>query len=570
MDARTIKPVPPTDADIIRHYQSSTLLLELLKPIDTDQQVALHAQLAALHNAGNIDLVAATASTEFQNLEKRHFFTIQQVYSNAMPLMSASPSAMLDMVRRLERQGGGIAASPRNALRKWIGQASERAKEIVRLAQPDPSFDREILMDALVVLGDANSAIPFLAYADPRRQAALAALGAIKPQNLKAGDATFGRLLAVATADANEDMRFTAILAVFDLLRHCKGRASKWIPSLVTAVTAEPSDTTRSALLHGLWRQAALLRARDVEAVLAVASDGDLKSPRLLDTLAGALSHLIGGVHHDTAIDCLSTLVASTGKALPLDDLPMLEHPLTALDRTMLFALAVRWFATGDHMLCQAVSKLIGGVQHRQPFDASLAGFALTGSQMIVVCHKAIGFMPLAPIVAASFVVAALRAGDKAAERDLVQLLFESLLINFRETMAAYLKKIGKDDVAYKPVRVALKLYRSYETSSKIATPLKELQPSSYQRGVVRQNHYLANREIRKDAERQSIFAVLVHKSTLLYGRKAIVYAHGADVPPTSMELKSFSTYIEMPRLQTIDPVGLDWLLNIFRISRPK
>jgi hypothetical protein len=62
----------------------------------------------------------------------------------------------------------------------------------------------------------------------------------------------------------------------------------------------------------------------------------------------------------------------------------------------------------------------------------------------------------------------------------------------------------------------------------------------------------------------------LVHKSTLLYGRKAITYARGADVPPTSMEMRPFGTYIEMPRLQTIDPVGLELLFNIFRISRPK
>jgi hypothetical protein len=194
----------------------------------------------------------------------------------------------------------------------------------------------------------------------------------------------------------------------------------------------------------------------------------------------------------------------------------------------------------------------------------------LTGNQMIVLCHKAVGYMPLAPIVAASFVVAALKAGDKDAEPEFVRLLLHSLLINFRETVANYLKKIGKADVAYRPVRMALKMYRRYEKCSDIKTPIKELQPSSYQRGVVRQNHYVANREIRKQAERQSILFGLVHRSTLLYGRKAITYARGADAPPTSMEMKSMSTHIEMPRLQVIDPVGLDWLLRIFRLSMPK
>src|ERR1700730_17607265 len=98
--------------------------------------------------------------------------------------------------------------------------------------------------------------------------------------------------------------------------------------------------------------------------------------------------------------------------------------------------------------------------------------------------------MPLAPIVAASFVVAALRAGDKDTEPGLVQLLLHALLINFRETVAKYLEKIRKADVAYRPVRAALKRYRRYEKKLDINSPIRELQPSAYQRAVVRQNHY--------------------------------------------------------------------------------
>jgi len=572
MTSGTTTPTRPTDAEIIQHYQAGTLLRELLHPLDTNEQEALREQLAALHNAGSIDLLALTATPEFQNLDRRHRFTIQQVYSNAIPFLEASPPAMLQMVRRLVAQEGanGIAALPQNALRIWIGQASKRAKEIIEVARSEPDFDREILVNALVTFGDASSAISFLAFADPRRQAAIAAVGTIKPRNAKAGDATFDQLVEVAAADPDEDIRFTAILSAFELLRNSKTRAPRWVPTLVASVTAKPSNSTRTALLHGLWRQVELFQTADVKAVLAVASDGDLESDRLMDTLGGTLARLIGGVHHDVAIDCLTALLAGSGKAIPLDRLQMLEHRFTELDRTMLFALAVRWFATGDQMLCETVSKLVGNMLQQQPFDASLAGFGLTGSQMIVVCHKAVGYMPLAPIVAASFIVAALRANDKSAEPELVQLLLQSLLINFRDTVASYLKKIGKADISYPALRKALKMYRSYEKGADLKMTIKELEPSSYQRGVVRQNHYATSREIRKQAERQSVFFDLVHRSSLLHGNRAVTYARGADGPPTSMEMKAVSTHIEMPRLQTIDPVGLDWLLRVFRSSRPK
>ena len=292
--------------------------------------------------------------------------------------------------------------------------------------------------------------------------------------------------------------------------------------------------------------------------------------PTLRGMVDGTLSHLVAGPHHDLAIDRLTNLLARDGTAVSLEDFPGLEHRLMNLDPTQLFALAIRWFATGDRKLCESMTKLIGGVHQPQPFDATLAGRGMSGSQMIVICHKAIGYLILAPVVAASVVVAALRAGDKTVQRELVQLLLQSVLINYGETAAAYLKAISKDDAAYQPVRQALKLYRAYEEGLNIKTTIKELLPSSYQRGVVRQKHYVTGREIRKQAEQQSVFFGLVQHSTLLYGRKAINYVRGPDEPPVSMEMKTISAGFAMPGLQIIDPVGFDWLIRIFRVSKPK
>lgn len=247
-----------------------------------------------------------------------------------------------------------------------------------------------------------------------------------------------------------------------------------------------------------------------------------------------------------------------------------MKHRLMTLDPRQLFAFGVRWFATGDPQLCQGVTSLINPVHQPQPFDTTLAGSGLSGSQMIAICHKAIGYLILAPVVAASFVVAAFRAGDKTVEPELVQLLLQSCLINYGETVAVYLKAVPEGDEAYRPVRQALKLHRAYVEGLNIETTIKELFPSSYQRGAVRQKQYIMQREIRKEAERQSVFFGLAQHSTLLYGRKAITYLRGANEPPVSVEMKTVSAGFEMPRLQIIDPVGLDWLIRIFRLSRPK
>jgi hypothetical protein len=570
MSSAQRRSAPMTDDEVVEHYRAGTLLREIHRPATTAMQEELHVQLAALHNARRIDLLAWSAMPESEKGDQRYSFTIQQVYRNAIPHLEITSSDMLELIRRIERRIGGLAVFARGTLPLWIKGARSRSQEIVDLARSDIDFDRDVLLQALVAIGDEDVANSFVALGDARRQAAIAALGAIKPRNAKSGDATLRALIAIVGEDPDEDVRFTAISAALDLSILRKMRAPKRVSVLIDAVTARPSDETRIALLNGLWRHPELFRSADVKAVLSLACDGDLTSDRLVDLLAAALYGLIGGTHHDQAIDSLSTLLASSGKALPLDRLRALDHRLTTLERPLLFAIAVRWFATGDHALCQTTSRLIGIVHDQKPFDESLEGFGLNGDQTIVLCQKAVGYMPLAPIVAASFLVAALRAGDRDAEPKLVELLFEALLINFRETVADHLKKIRKADAAYRPVRAALKRYRRYERDSNIGTPIKDLQPSDSQRSVVRQNRYVANREIRKQAERESVFFGAVHRSNLLYGRKVISYARGAGEPPTSMELHEMSSYIEMPRLQTIDPVGLDWLLNMFRSSKPK
>ena len=102
---------PLTDAEIIAHYQARTLLSELARPLNTQQQEALCAQLAALHNAGAIDMLALTETPEFLNLDGQHFFTIQQIYHGIIPLLEAPALAMLEAIQRLAQQGPNAGTS---------------------------------------------------------------------------------------------------------------------------------------------------------------------------------------------------------------------------------------------------------------------------------------------------------------------------------------------------------------------------------------------------------------------------------------------------------------------------
>lgn len=246
--------VPLTDAEIIAHYRARTLLPQLQRPLDTNQQKSLHARLAALHNAGSIDMLALTTTPEFLKLDRLHLFTIQQIYHGIIPLLEAPALAMLETVQRLAPQGpnAGLAAMLVHALCRWLAQSRGRASDIIAVAQRDPGTDPEVLCEALVTLADLSLIKSLLAVADQRRRAAISALGRIKPEHLQAANEGFAELVTIAVTDPDDGMRFTAIFAAFGLLQLCEANASQWVPRLVAAVAAAPSESTRAALLQGL------------------------------------------------------------------------------------------------------------------------------------------------------------------------------------------------------------------------------------------------------------------------------------------------------------------------------
>jgi hypothetical protein len=560
-----------TDTELVARYQAGALLSSLRNPKDTALETAYHAQLSSLHNSGRIDLIGLTASPDFSSLGKQDYFFIVQVYADVIPLLKASVTDMLAVANRfaMHANRNGFSYMTDDATRLWMSNDLRRAREILDLAKADPSISQELLRTALVATGDDEDINTFLQMPDHRRRVAIAAIGAIRPASPKMAGTRLALLVEITANDIEEENRFAAIFAAFAILHAMPTLAPKSVPRIINSIEARPSDEGRTALLQELWRKSGLFTDADVKSALAVVCAGAIPQSAI-NMLSGALGHLLGGPHYDLALDTLTDLIASDGKALPFEGFSSLKHHLQTLDREKQFSIAVRWFNTGDVALCTAAASMVGGHQAAPPFDDTLAHRGLTDGQIVVICHKAFGYMFMAPLVFASFMVAALRANISSIQADLIHLLQETALINYGETAVKYLKTIPKSDVAYTSIQSALKQYRAYIKGLKIAKPIKELQPTDYQRGAVRQKHYVLGNEIRKKAEQQSIFRNMVQRSTILYGRKAITYLGEAGGHPRVMELKSFTAGIETPGMGTLDPVGLEYLVLLLRTSKPK
>jgi hypothetical protein len=66
MSSAQPRSAPMVDEEVVEHYRAGTLLRELHRPATTAMQEELHVQLAALHNARRIDLIAWSVTPEFK------------------------------------------------------------------------------------------------------------------------------------------------------------------------------------------------------------------------------------------------------------------------------------------------------------------------------------------------------------------------------------------------------------------------------------------------------------------------------------------------------------------------
>ena len=79
-------------------------------------------------------------------------------------------------------------------------------------------------------------------------------------------------------------------------------------------------------------------------------------------------------------------------------------------------------------------------------------------------------------------------------------------------------------------------------------------------------------RNVQKQAEEKSVFSLVMHKATILYGTASIAYVYtDSDADPHRQEISmaSHEHVAEFPRLDAVDPVGLRYTIHCFRSEPP-
>jgi hypothetical protein len=569
--------VVPSEKEIIDSYGSGKLATDIFDRfghMDKSDFRSILGLCIELHNAEKIDLLSLTRAPEIEGISGSRFFTGQNFFCKAIPRLNASTREMMHSVRELVKKGGtDLAANqPNAAFAEWCKVDVVRAQEVARAAKEDDPLANEFLPIALTAGNMAEEAMGFIeTCVDSRRLSGVVALGRISYADSALGRRALSTLLRALDNKPDDQLLANTLISALGIAQKTQQITCDEVLGIVKRVCETPGPLTHCYCARALSRHHKSLSEQLVALLLHALNSLDAAHKVTLQELDDGLQKLLDTSYANLAIEFVRKQLLSD-KGLTLSEFQgfsatLMDGPVDRFHRVF-----VSWMLLGTHTLCDGLSALFHSQDRQRPINLPIQEFALSPVKQVFLCRKAIGYFFLQPVIAASILVSVLRASEDPVTSAVRDLLFDPLLLNYDGAIRDYLGRIDANDTAYSHVQLVLKQSERYLVDLRSVGTVKELHPSEHERQIEHLRVRDQMQRLHKEAEKKSVFHNLVTPCVILYGSRSLMFVEGPDNArkPVEMELKELSVAMEFPLMETIDPVGLNYMLWSFRVERLK
>ncbi|MGE6742054.1 hypothetical protein ACQKGC_17415 [Allorhizobium pseudoryzae] len=566
-------------AEILAHAANGSLLHEIFHDYrrwldDSDQTIAM---LSDLHNSGEIDLLGVVTRESIQAFQGQVFWGGHQVYRALISRLQAPAEALLNVVQIfIEAAGQDMGAGmPVEEFSKWCGSEPSRPMELLDLVDRKvPHADRfltiaikqGVAVDRPYFLGRAYGFLK--SGSETEKQAAINALGQIPCQN----DEEWNHLLAAFSdlVRADDAIRSLLITAVARRLKDAPPGRRDELTGLAVAAVEQHGDYSLDTAARTLAFDPEHLPEELIDALLEALLAINGLNKGTVEMLDLALKKLVQNGHAGRARHYLDHILRREEDRIELEQLDSLSYTLRNTDGQILEDWVVAWLLDGDYDLCRAMNDaLFGAGSDEFVFRIDFARFSLAETDYPYLARKAIATFFLKQSIMASLLVSLLRTAPAGATDAIVDLLIEPILINYGGITDEYLKPISEDggDPAQAAVQRALAGQQAYLEGLNSIGKVPELHPAERERQLEWQRHSDSMTEAWRAARKKSIFAQIATESLILYGTRAVSWFKDFTDEQRRIEttMKSISHSIEMPRVEIVDPMGLQMMLLHFR-----
>lgn len=570
--------------DIIQDYLSGKLVERISSfylPKE-DENDHLYSELISLHNARKIDVIQAFS--ELRN-NSSNFFSTRRVLEQILPKLEFPVQSVMRCVKRLfDEAGRDLAAGTIiESFVQFCKVSPTRPQEALVEVEADPGQYMKLLRGVLIsgfhcskdrffdqtirLCKDKN--IEF-------RRCALLTLGDFPFEKDDSRLSEAISLLEHSIAHETDDLILgNAIRAVFEfqrrrLLQH--GHSA----SLIDSALARGGDFSLFSASEILGFHGQELSKELIVTLIRHLNRFQPEKKGILENIDHGMARILNSDESERAIHFLESLLQKHSEQLTLRNFGNTSRAILA-NKPIFGRVLTRWLISGNRALCNNLGIIICDSHiENLPLEIDLFELPLRNpEQFVFVARKAIGYLFFKPISAASILISLMRnTTDAGVLRDLGKLLFNPLLLNYSRTLKEYVEKQSKeeDKIVNSTILQAIKALDNYLENLSSVGCLLALHPCEAQREAYRRHFSRIFEESMRDAEKKSVLLSLFPKRVLLYGNKSICYINHSDgqLQRTEIPLQRHEAEMECPRMEYIDPFGLDYFLRIFRNERLK
>lgn len=570
--------------DIIEYAQAGTLpilFIERLRRHRSDELgQAFRASLIDLHNDGTIDVLQPANNIASSPIDQHQFFTVMHLYTDLIPGLEAEVSAMLTAVKALTGRAGEDLASgmPNGAFRIWAEQGDRALAtfEAIDPADPEDSPYVYLALQALAKSDPADAltrAIAYLGGPDiPARSAAAKAIGTLALLTDEACS-TAVSALTEATHTADDNNLGHILTAICEIARAYPENTPQAAVVIDTSIS-KVGDQAIHQLSLELMFHGEELAPEIVAGLTAIMHKVPIGNQGTLTNIDAAVGKLIDHKRLDEALALVTPLIVAHEALTSMETLDGTSNVLLRLPPNQLAQVMMGWLLSLDRNLGAATMALVSDHHGDAPLVIEIGDTALRldDADRMLLAHRAIGWLFIHPITAASLLLGLLKGASEPSTKVIADILFDPLLINYSGELAEWLTE--RANFAADPERAVitdlLTRLGGYIDGLRQAGRIRELRPSERERLIERQRQHRSMQEAHKAVEKKSVFLSIISRSVLLYGNRSISYFEGPDgkTQRNEMKLHSFSHTIESPRLDILEPFDLDYTLRVFRAMR--
>lgn len=534
----------------------------------------LPSALSGLHNESTIDLnkIFSNLSSEFDN----NLFALVDLYCKTLPKIDADVMVTSECIKYLDNISDTNAYT-RSLLEAYLNFCKvdeSRSKRAVKEISTDQSSLISLLCPAIIASSFHDSAWALSQCSD-----------LIKSKNANVVHEISKAIGILNFSDDKEiDMGLSLLEEIVKETQPIHIQANIFNSSVSLG---KKSDT--------LWyRVNLILKAllKDQEPLVLIESSRtamfdipqstlDLIINSLQNTkienpyILGNIDHLLVKLSSNSQTDLADSLVEAlllNNSDLEITQFDSFSYYLLNENKDNLNRILTKWFLSSETNLCRAIPDLVSG-KERGRLELSFDSSQLKENEYhaIVVARKAIGWLFTSPVTVSSLVLSIYKEVSLVHKKEIEELLFEPLLLSYTGKLKRYFEDIKKkNDLEINEVIERLfTMLNQYNEDAHLTSDINELKSPS-ENAHAYWKEFNRKFEDARENGRKSFIQDFFTTQHLLYGNSTAhyVYDKSGGQQRSELQMSSHSYSSELPKLNIIDPYGLDYMLRMFRVER--